>query len=196
MKNDFAVKLSGLILAIIIVVSFLIYSSYAFLSVKITGTGKSNKAVAKSNFNVEFTKTDNINLVNAELINDTDDDSKAKTTFNITLKDISSAKFDVYLKNLYVSSNLQSKYLKWELIDLNTSENLGSGDFTNCTSCSNGTYQNGTVTKTLKSNLTLTKNTTRNIQLRLWLSQDSTNQNSLASGKLSGKVAVSVYYTT
>ncbi len=202
MKKDTLIKLTSFILAVILIIGFFIYSSYAYLSMKVEGTGTENKAVSKNSFDVTYSQSSNISLTNASLINDADKASEASLSkFSVTLNDLDSAEYSVSLTNLYVSSNFQSSYVKWELINTDTNNILNSGNFSSCTGCSNGSYQSGTATKTLLSKSSsnkLTKNKKVNLGLRVWLSDagSSVNQNSLASGSLSGKIDVSVYYTT
>ena len=202
MKKDTLIKLTSFILAVILIIGFFIYSSYAYLSMKVEGTGTENKAVSKNSFDVTYSQSSNISLTNASLINDADKASEASLSkFSVTLNDLDSAEYSVSLTNLYVSSNFQSSYVKWELINTDNNNVLNSGSFSSCTGCSNGSYQSGTATKTLLSKSSsnkLTKNKKVNLGLRVWLSDagSSVNQNSLASGSLSGKIDVSVYYTT
>lgn len=202
MKKDTLIKLTSFILAVILIIGFFIYSSYAYLSMKVEGT--ENKAVSKNSFDVTYSQSSDINVTNANLINDVDKTTEAQLSkFSVTLKDLASAEYSVSLTNLYVSSGFKSQYVKWELVKISGSSEstLASGNFSSCTNCSNGSYQNGTATKTLlskSSNNKLTKNQAVTLGLRVWLSDagSSVNQNSLASGSLSGKIDVSVYYTT
>lgn len=203
MKKDALIKLTSFILAVILIIGFFIYSSYAYLSMKVEGTGTENKAVSKNSFDVTYSQSSNISLTNASLINDADKKTEAPLSkFSVTLKDLASAEYSVSLTNLYVSSGFKSQYVKWELVKISGSSEtqLATGSFSDCTNCSNGSYQNGTATKTLlskSSNNKLTKDQAVTLGLRVWLSDagSSVNQNSLASGSLSGKIDVSVYYT-
>ena len=183
--------ITGLILGTIIVITFFVYASYAFFNNKIVGEGKQIKTKSSDDFYVTFNNSSEISMENAELIDDANKENDAeKIEFTINVSNLDNPSFDVNLNNLYVSTELQSVYTKWELYNTNTAEILSSGNFETCTDC-----ENGGVTYNILSGGSLTKNEPLELGFRLWLSNAGSgiDQNDLLNGSLSGKIVVSVY---
>lgn len=119
-----------------------------------------------------------------------------KLTFTITSTEESTVdgEFNVYLKDIKLSKNLYSKYLKWELLKGN--EIISQGDFENA-------VRVGTAAEEEKDNvitdveefqlnttaLSLPKNTTQTYTFRMYLLNDpKKNQIELTEGSFNGRL--------
>lgn len=185
-KNQASSK-AYIIGALVITVSLIVIGismSYAYFANRVEEINPGNKGVTISSGNLDmtFATSATINATAAGLVNDTDITTKAEhTNFSITLPSdakVASATYNLYLTELNISDNLKSKYLKWNL-------------YKSGTSVANGTFENiGTnTTLNLETAVTISKGTTNDYVLYIWLSNDpDVNQTSLLSGTFSGKV--------
>lgn len=185
-KNQSSSK-AYIIGALVITVSLIVIGismSYAYFANRVEEINPGNKGVTISSGNLDmtFATTNTINATAAGLVNDADFTTKAEhTDFSITLPSdakVASATYNLYLTDLNISNNLKSPYLKWSLYKNNTK--VVDGDF-----ASIGTN----TTLNLETAVTISKGTTNDYILYIWLSNDpDVNQTSLLSGTFSGKV--------
>lgn len=195
-KNQW-VKVFILVIALIVLA---FSGTYAYFTSSFIG--EPNTTTAKSGvFKVESSlETSNaINNKKMILINENQREEKAeKLTFTITSTSESTidGKFSVYLKNIKLSKNLYSKYLKWEL--LKEKEIISSGDFENAIRIgseeANEEKNVLTDVEEIKLNieeLELPKNTTQTFTFRMYLLNDTTkNQIELTEGSFSGRLYI------
>lgn len=132
-------------------------------------------------------------------VNDTQDQREEladKLTFTVTSTENSTVdgKFNLFLKDIKLTKNLYTKYLKWELLKEN--EIINSGDFANAERM--GTETEGeeekavTDVKEFQLNteaISLPKNTTQTYTFRMYLLDDPTrNQIELTDGSFNGRL--------
>lgn len=185
-KNQASSK-AYIIGALVITVSLIVIGismSYAYFANRVEEINPEKKGVTISSGNLDmtFATSATINATAAGLVNDTDITTKAEhTNFSITLPStakVASATYNLYLTDLNISNNLKSPYLKWSLYKNNTK--VVDGNF-----ASIGT----STTLNLETAVTISKGTTNDYILYIWLSNDpNVNQTSLLSGTFSGKV--------
>lgn len=174
--------------ALVITISLVIIGvsmSYAYFvnTVQEVEAHKSNKGVTITSgaLDMNFATTQTINASAVGLINASEVTTKANhTDFSIALPStakVNSAKYQVYLTDLNISSNLKSTYFKWALYKGSTS--VKSGNFSAVTG----------TTLTLLDSVSISKGTTDSYKLYIWLENNpNVNQTSLLNGSFSGKV--------
>ncbi len=187
----------------ILVVSLIVLAfsgTYAYFTVNFSGD--TTTTTAKSGiFKVESSleKASAIKNSMMVLIEESEKNNKAdKLEFTITSKSESTVngKYDVYMKDIQLSKNMYSKYLRWELVKEN--QIVGSGDFANATrkdtEQNNETMNTITSIEDIKLNenaIALLKNTTDHLIFRIWLENDpNVNQISLVNGTFSGRLYI------
>lgn len=179
--------------AMIVVISIMIIGisfSYAYFVNEIEEVQPSeNKGISVTSgrltMNFATLSDQYINANAATLINDADVlSSDMHTDFSITLPSdasVDSANYELYLKDVNITDNFKSEYVKWALYTAaDTTTPVAAGDF------------RGAVTGEklpLKSGLTVSQGNTVSYKLYVWLSNaPSVKQNSLLGGKLTAKV--------
>lgn len=179
--------------AVIVVISIMIIGisfSYAYFVNEIEEVQPAeNKGVSVTSgrltMNFATVGDQYINANAATLINDADVlSSDMHTDFSVTLPSsatVSSANYELYLKDVVISDNFKSGYVKWALYESsNMTTPVGSGDF--------ATAASG-VNLPLKSGLSINKGDTVSYKLYVWLSNvPGEKQNSLLGGSLKAKV--------
>jgi len=184
MKENTKRNLTKIIVLVVALIVLAVSATYAYFAAVISGT-PSQTTLSAGNLKIEtnLNSASAINNPQLQLINASDKSTKAETvSFYVknTSSSTVSAKYYIYLKDISLSSNLRSKYLKWELLRGTTS--VATGTFVNATSSTTQIQLNTTA-------LNIAKNTTDNLVFRLWLENDaSTNQTSLMNGSFSGKL--------
>lgn len=162
--------------------------SYAYLYATVTGNDDVNDMVIRAgNVEVNFNTTSYINSSSGKilLIPDADRATKAlKSTFTVNVVGTSTldARYDIYLTDFTISSNLKNGDLKYEL--LKNGVTVGQiSDFSTATS--------GEDFKLNSAVQSITNGSTDNYELRIWLSMSDANQNNLLTGsQFSGKLKV------
>jgi len=141
--------------------------TYAWFSTVLEGEGSPISVIA-GKISVKYTDTALITMDSVvEPILDSSASTKAKKN-TFTISHNTDATLPVCYKiNLVVDSiqtKFKSKYLKWELFNKTTNSSVG-----------NGTFEGVVVEeeKLIKENITLPLNTTHNYEFRIWLSYDS-----------------------
>lgn len=132
-------------------------------------------------------------------VNDTQDQREEladKLTFTITSTENSTVdgEFNLFLKDIKLTKNLYTKYLKWELLKEN--EIINSGNFENAIrvdTASEGEEEKAiTDVKEFQLNteaISLPKNTTQTYTFRMYLLDDPTrNQIELTDGSFNGRL--------
>ncbi len=138
-----------------------------------------------------------INNKNILFINENQRSTHAeKLTFTITSTSESNVDgtFDLYLKDINLSKNLYSSYLKWEL--LKGTEIIEQGDFStaNREDTPNDGEKNNVMTrvsdiKITKNPIPIKKNTTETLVFRMYLLNDeNVNQIALTEGSFNGRL--------
>ena len=179
---------------LVLVVSLIVIGisgTYAYYTLAMTG--EATKTTAKSGVFKIISSLDTANAVNntkLKLIEPTEKEVKAeKVTFTVTSKDESTidGQYFIYLKNITLSKNLYSKYLKWEL--------LQNGEIKD-----SGTFEDAVRTDTVaniklnKEALQITKKTTDTLIFRMWLENDeNVNQISLTEGSFAGRLFLEAF---
>lgn len=195
---------------IILVVSLIVIGvsgTYAYFTMSLTGDPSETKATAGV-FKVISSLEDvsAINNTRLRLVDAADKETKAeKLTFTVTSLPESNvdARYYIRLKNIELSKNLYSPYLKWEIAK-NTGEILASGDFSQAqrdgaaatneadnvlTNAKDIDLTASTQTTSGKNGLVLTQKTTETLVFRIWLQDDpNTNQIDLTNGSFAGRL--------
>lgn len=117
---------------------------------------------------------------------DSEASSKAdKNIFSVVAREdmALNAKYTIYLDEISIDDKLKTDVFKWQLLKSGVS--VGSGNFKNL----------GTNTKLnlYTTNLTLNASSPDSYELRVWLSDDGSNQNDLMGRKFSARIKVDVY---
>lgn len=176
--------------------------TYAYFTTTIIGKPTTTK-VKSGVFKVESSLETASVIKNRKMVlifvNDTQDqrDELAnKLTFTVTSTKDSTVDgtFNLYLKDIKLSKNLYSKYLKWEL--LKEDEIISSGDFENAVriDTEEEIEERNKITDVeefqLNANeLSLLKNTTQTYTFRIYLLDDSNkNQIDLTEGSFNGRL--------
>lgn len=192
MKNTKAYILGSLIITMAIVIIGLSLSyAYYMNTIKETNADKQGVSITSGELTMNFATSRTITANAAGLIDDTNILTEAEyTAFSVTLPSnakVNNAAYELYLTDTKMTSNFKSTYLKWALYSANTE--VATGDFSGVT-LSNAT--NGVSTASdiaLLNNKTITKGTTTEYKLYIWLSNDkNNNQTELLNGSLSTKV--------
>ena len=142
-----------------------------------------------------LTSVSAINVNNLQLI-DASEAATSAPSLDFTVKGTSGGKFNVYLKDVAISTNMINQAFKWELVM--DGSVIESGDFSDI--LTNGVVDTtNTSTEqmkyfsryTLKSNIPFNGNNTSNVTVRIYLLNDPVNdQSSLLGGTFANKVAV------
>lgn len=174
--------------------------TYAYFTIEFQGSP--NTTTVKSGvFKVESSleKASAIRNKRIVLIDEEQKEEKAeKLSFTITSTEESTVngEFDIFLKDITLSKNLYSNYLKWELLKNN--EILSKGDFSNAIrkdESIEGEEDNVVTTvedmKLNKESLPLVKNTTTTYTFIMYLLNDKNkNQIALTEGSFSGRLYI------
>lgn len=174
--------------------------TYAYFTIEFQGSP--NTTTVKSGvFKVESSleKASAIRNKRIVLIDEDQKQEKAeKLTFTVTSTEESTVngEFDIFLKDITLSKNLYSNYLKWELLKNN--EIISKGDFANAIRTDESTLgeEDNVVTtvedmKLNKESLPLVKNTTTTYTFIMYLLNDKNkNQIALTEGSFSGRLYI------
>ena len=166
---------------IVILISIAFSLSYAYLSANVTGndTAKTTN-VTSGTLNIDFATSAYISNNNMLLISDENVATQAdQTSFTVanTTGNIN-GKYTLSLTELSISANLKSSDFKWDLLKNGTS--ISSGNFT--------TAVTGTDFDLTSGVQTISTNTTDSYVLRIWLSETTSDQQSLENGTFSAKI--------
>ena len=185
--------------AVIIVMSLIIIGisgSYAYFVSgveKVAGTDESF-TLTSGDLIMNFATTNYFEGSNLSLISNSNYVTEGvHTDFSISLLNEANntplASYEIYLTDIVVSKNLDSKYLHWALHD--STKSIASGTFAGITTgitASSDTYYH-IAKKSLLTNININKGDTKQYKLYVWLENDPNNiQNSLLDGKLEFRV--------
>lgn len=190
---------------LILVVALMVIAfsgTYAYFTNNFVGKPTTTTAISGV-FDVESSLETTSTIQNRRMVlihvNDTQDQREEladKLTFTVTSTENSTVdgEFNLFLKDIKLSKNLYSKYLKWELLKGN--EIINSGDFANVervdTPVEDEEDKAVTDVKIFQLNketLSLPKNTTQNFTFRMYLLDDPTrNQIELTNGSFNGRL--------
>lgn len=203
MKEEAKISKNYVIICAIFVVSLLILGislTYAFFETDISSNFTETKFTTGT-FSMDTNLTDAsvINATNMTLLNTDEVESKSeKINFTAQAKNNTNAKFNIYLKNITISSNMIDSSFKWQLLADN--KVISSGDFSDITK--NGKLSTSkTSTNLIKYYDTyyLTKvgkfngNNEMNFEIRLYLLNSSVDQSSLIDGTFEASAAIEGY---
>ena len=203
MKEETKISKNYVIICAIFVVALLILGislTYAFFETDISNDFTETKFTTGT-FSMDTNLTDAsvINASNMTLLNTNEVESKSeKINFTAQAKNNNNAKFNIYLKNITISSNMIDSSFKWQLLADN--KVISSGDFSDITK--NGKLSTSkTSTNLIKYYDTyyLTKagkfngNNEMNFEIRLYLLNSSVDQSSLIGGTFSSSAAIEGY---
>lgn len=203
MNNQKNKRNKQLFKVMILVVSLMVLAfsgTYAYFTINFTG--EPTTTTAKSGvFKVESSLENASRINNQHLFLISEDEKSTladKITFTITSTNESTVDgtFNIYLKDINLSKNLYSKYLKWELLKGN--EIVDSGNFSNAVRMdpeeANEEKNKVTSVGDIKLNqkaLALPKNTTFTYTFRMYLLNDETkNQIELTEGSFAGRLYI------
>lgn len=190
---------------LILVVALMVIAfsgTYAYFTNNFVGKPTTTTAISGV-FDVESSLETTSTIQNRRMVlihvNDTQDQREEladKLTFTVTSTENSTidGEFNLFLKDIKLSKNLYSKYLKWELLKGN--EIINSGDFANVervdTPVEDEEDKAVTDVKIFQLNketLSLPKNTTQSFTFRMYLLDDPTrNQIELTNGSFNGRL--------
>ena len=201
---------SHLAKVITLVISFIVIGisgTYAYYTMTIIGSPtetRANAGVFKVTSSLEDVSA--INNTRLRLIDSADKEAKAeKITFTVTSLPESTvdARYYIHLKNIEISKNLYSSYMKWEIAKT-TGEVLAKGDFSQLlrdgeplpneennvlTNAKDLDLTTNAQTMTKEDGLVLVKKTQETLIFRMWLENDpNINQIDLTEGTFSGKL--------
>lgn len=192
----------------IIVVSLIVIGisgTYAYYTSSVSDA-PTTTTVKSGIFKVESSleTTSAINNTKLRLVKEEEKETKSeKVTFTVTSQSDSTVdgQYFIYLKDISISKNLYSDYLKWEL--LQNGEVKASGDFGDIASKRTDTPTSDeknnvrTTISNIKLNetgLNLEKNKTDTLIFRLWLQDDpNVNQISLTEGFFTGRLYLEAF---
>jgi len=198
-KNDNKLLFWSVILVCLLIV-LAISLTYAYFTRSLNIVGEDPETIVETGkLDVDFQTSEYITNTNAVLINDEDAYLNAdKTIFSVARSEFNTVEYVYYtlqLKNISISDNLKSSYLKWKLYETADitaeTEALSSGDFTSL-DCEEDDEGVETCTMSLyDTKIPLAKNVTDDFTLIIWLSNDENkNQNDLLQGNFSAVVQV------
>ena len=136
MKEETKISKNYVIICAIFVVALLILGislTYAFFETDISNDFTETKFTTGT-FSMDTNLTDAsvINATNMTLLNTNEVESKSeKINFTAQAKNNNNAKFNIYLKNITISSNMIDSSFKWQLLADN--KVISSGDFSDIT---------------------------------------------------------------
>lgn len=197
MSNKKTIALS--ILAVASIIAIASTATYAYFKIPVHGEF-SDTSVQTSKFSVE-TNVNTVPGLNEKLtiIDESDISTKASTidfTVKSTSTNDSNGEFAVYLKDLEISKNLISQYLKWDILVDGIKVQSGGFDTLSTKGVlisqteTNNTYS----TFYLGTGINLADDQVKNVTVRIYLLNDPTvNQISLIDGYLSCKAGVEIY---
>ena len=181
--------------ALIITMSLIIIGvsgSYAYFTTSVEKTAGRDPGFSLTSGSVKmnFETTNKLEGTNVTLINEGEYTTKGQSSkFSITLPSdanvVSSAKYNIYLTDIKITKNMQSKYLKWALHKNGASEVIKTGDFSNVTlseqANSDNTYN--VTSFDILTDASISKGTTDSYTLYLWLENDPNVNQSDKSGQ-------------
>ena len=203
MKEETKISKNYVIICAIFVAALLILGislTYAFFETDISNDFTETKFTTGT-FSMDTNLTDAsvINASNMTLLNTNEVESKSeKINFTAQAKNNNNAKFNIYLKNITISSNMIDSSFKWQLLADN--KVISSGDFSDIT-------KNGKLS-TSKTSTDLVKyydtyylikagnfngNNEMKFEIRLYLLNSSVDQSSLIDGTFSSSAAIEGY---
>lgn len=201
-KNGKGNFLKVLILVVALIV-LAVSGTYAYYTTAITGTP--TKTEIKSGVFKVDTSLESVSAIlntKMKLIDSANKGTQAeKLTF--TVKSPSDATVDgnyyIYLKDIHLSKNLYTKYLKWELEKDGTV--VASGDFSSATRSDSVTSGEADNVVTTVNNIQLNTNPIRlakkeshTLVYRMWLENDpNVNQISITNGSFSGRLYLEAF---
>lgn len=203
MKEETKISKNYVIICAIFVVALLILGislTYAFFETNISNDFTETKFTTGT-FSMDTNLTDAsvINASNMTLLNTNEVESKSeKINFTAQAKNNNNAKFNIYLKNITISSNMIDSSFKWQLLADN--KVISSGDFSDITK--NGKLSTSKTstdlvkyydTYYLKKAGNFNGNNEMNFEIRLYLLNSSVNQSSLIDGTFSSSAAIEGY---
>lgn len=193
-------QLTKVMILVLSLVVLAFSGTYAYYTNHFIGNPNTTSATSGV-FKIE-SSLDKVSAINNKrliLIDEEEKTEKAeKLTFTITNTEKSTidGKFDVYLKDIRLSKNLYSSYLKWELVK--DGEIINQGDFSTVERKDeeSSTEDEKVVTlvedvKLTTNSLSLLKNTTETLTFRVYLLNDENkNQIELTEGSFSGRLYI------
>ena len=203
MKEETKISKNYVIICAIFVVALLILGislTYAFFETNISNDFTETKFTTGT-FSMDTNLTDAsvINASNMTLLNRNEVESKSeKINFTAQAKNNNNAKFNIYLKNITISSNMIDSSFKWQLLADN--KVISSGDFSDITK--NGKLSTSKTstdlvkyydTYYLKKAGNFNGNNEMNFEIRLYLLNSSVDQSSLIDGTFSSSAAIEGY---
>lgn len=203
MKEETKISKNYVIICAIFVVALLILGislTYAFFETDISNDFTETKFTTGT-FSMDTNLTDAsvINASNMTLLNTNEVESKSeKINFTAQAKNNNNAKFNIYLKNITISSNMIDSSFKWQLLADN--KVISSGDFSDITK--NGKLSTSKTstdlvkyydTYYLKKAGNFNGNNEMNFEIRLYLLNSSVDQSSLIDGTFSSSAAIEGY---
>mgnify|MGYP004508880323 FL=1 len=203
MKEETKISKNYVIICAIFVVALLILGislTYAFFETNISNDFTETKFTTGT-FSMDTNLTDAsvINASNMTLLNTNEVESKSeKINFTAQAKNNNNAKFNIYLKNITISSNMIDSSFKWQLLADN--KVISSGDFSDITK--NGKLSTSKTstdlvkyydTYYLKKAGNFNGNNEMNFEIRLYLLNSSVDQSSLIDGTFSSSAAIEGY---
>lgn len=203
MKEETKISKNYVIICAIFVVALLILGislTYAFFETDISNDFTETKFTTGT-FSMDTNLTDAsvINASNMTLLNTDEVESKSeKINFTAQAKNNNNAKFNIYLKNIKISSNMIDSSFKWQLLADN--KVISSGDFSDITK--NGKLSTSKTstdqvkyydTYYLKKAGNFNGNSEMNFEIRLYLLNSSVDQSSLIDGTFEASAAIEGY---
>ena len=203
MKEETTISKNYVIICAIFVVALLILGislTYAFFETDISSNFTETKFTTGT-FSMDTNLTDAsvINASNMTLLNTDEVESKSeKINFTAQAKNNNNAKFNIYLKNIKISSNMIDSSFKWQLLADN--KVISSGDFSDITK--NGKLSTSKTstdlvkyhdTYGLKKAGNFNGNSEMNFEIRLYLLNSSVDQSSLIDGTFEASAAIEGY---
>lgn len=195
-------QLKKVLILVVALIVLAFSGTYAYFSTNFVGK-PSTTTVTSGVFDVESSLETESAIRNRRMVlihvTDTQDqrDEKAdKLTFTVTSTDESTVdgEFNIYLKDIKLTKNLYTKYLKWELLKGN--EIINSGNFENAVRVDTPIDEEEdkviTDVEEFQLNttaLSLPKNTTQTYTFRMYLLDDpKKNQIELTEGSFNGRL--------
>lgn len=185
MKLNYKKIVSIFSITILIITIVLIGASYAWYAAN-NKTKIEIESLGEEKMQITFNEDNIISLNNAIPISDELASSEASiNTFNISLGQMDfNTTFSIKITDIVIDTELKISNFKYDLLKDNVS--VATGSFENIANDTEKTiYTQNMTNETLAS--------TNTWQLRVWLSDDESNQNAIMNKGFSGKVQASIY---
>lgn len=203
MKEEKKISKKYMVICIVFVCALLILGislTYAFFEADLSSNFTETK-VTTGTFDISTNLNDTsvINASNMNLLTESEIATKAeKITFTAQAKNNKNAKYNIYLKNIKISSNMINSSFKWQLLADN--KVISSGDFSDMTK--NGKLSSSKTSTDsikyydsyyLKQAGSFNGNSEMNFEIRLYLLNSSVDQSSLLGGTFEASAAIEGY---